>query len=89
MSIGDIVNLMRGGIIQVLMLILPALVVALVVGLIVALIQAVTSIQEQTLTFLPKLISIRMVGFFWSGWMFTELSGYTVDLFNMIPRLAR
>ena len=56
MSIGDIVNLMRGGIIQVLMLILPALVVALVVGLIVALFQAVTSIQEQTLTFLPKLI---------------------------------
>ena len=89
MSIGDIVNLMRGGIIQVLMLILPALVVALVVGLIVTLFQAVTSIQEQTLTFLPKLISILMVVFFLSGWMFTELSGYTVDLFNMIPRLAR
>lgn len=89
MSIGDIVNLMRGGIIQVLMLILPALVVALVVGLIVALFQAVTSIQEQTLTFFPKLISILMVVFFLSGWMFTELSGYTVDLFNMIPRLAR
>ena len=89
MSIGDIVNLMRGGIIQVLMLILPALVVALVVGLIVALFQAVTSIQEQTLTFLPKLISILMVVFFLSGWMFTELSGYTVDLFNMIPGLAR
>ena len=66
MSIGDIVNLMRGGIIQVLMLILPALVVALVVGLIVALFQAVTSIQEQTLTFLPKLISILMVVFFLS-----------------------
>ena len=89
MSIGDIVNLMRGGIIQVLMLILPALVVALVVGLIVALFQAVTSIQEQTLTFLPKLISILMVVVFLSGWMFTELSGYTVELFNMIPRLAR
>ena len=89
MRIGDIVNLMRGGIIQVLMLILPALVVALVVGLIVALFQAVTSIQEQTLTFLPKLISILMVVFFLSGWMFTELSGYTVELFNMIPRLAR
>ena len=89
MSIGDIVNLMRGGIIQVLMLILPALVVALVVGLIVALFQAVTSIQEQTLTFLPNLISILMVVFFLSGWRFTELSGYTVDLFNMIPRLAR
>ena len=89
MSIGDIVNLMRGGIIQVLMLILPALVVALVVGLIVALFQAVTSIQEQTLTILHKLIYILMVDFFLSGWMFTELSGYTVDLFNMIPRLAR
>lgn len=89
MSIGEIVNLMRGGIMQVLMLILPALVVALVVGLIVAIFQAVTSIQEQTLTFLPKLISILMVVFFLGGWMFTELGGYTVELFNMIPRLAR
>ncbi len=89
MGIGDITYLMRSGIIQIFMLILPALVVALVVGLIVAIFQAVTSIQEQTLTFLPKLISILVVIALLSGWMFQELSGYTIDLFNMIPRLSR
>ena len=89
MSIGDIVNLMRGGIIQVLMLILPALVVALVVGLIVALFQAVTSIQEQTLTFLPKLITILVVIALLGGWMFTNMGQYTVSLFSRIPDFAK
>ena len=54
MDIGQITNLMRAGIMQVLILIAPVLLAALIVGLIVAIFQATTSIQEQTLTFLPK-----------------------------------
>ena len=61
MSIGQIVSLMRDSIIQILILIAPPLGVALVIGLIVAIFQAVTSIQEQTLTFLPKLVGILLV----------------------------
>lgn len=89
MSIGQIVSLMRGGVIQILLLIAPPLGVALVIGLIVAIFQAVTSIQEQTLTFLPKLIGILLVISLLSGWMFSDLRNYTISLFQMIPQVAR
>ncbi|UKI54417.1 MAG: flagellar biosynthesis protein FliQ [Treponema sp.] len=89
LSIGQIVSLMRGGVIQILLLIAPPLGVALVIGLIVAIFQAVTSIQEQTLTFLPKLIGILLVISLLSGWMFSDLRNYTISLFQMIPQIAR
>jgi len=80
---------MRGGVIQILLLIAPPLGIALVIGLIVAIFQAVTSIQEQTLTFLPKLIGILLVISLLSGWMFSDLRNYTISLFQMIPQIAR
>lgn len=89
MSIGTIVNVMRSGIFQIFILILPVLSAALIIGLIVAIFQATTSIQEQTLTFLPKLIVILLVLTLLSGWMFSELRDYTVKLFEMIPELAK
>lgn len=89
MSTGELVNLIRVGIMQVFMMILPVLSAALIIGLVVAIFQATTSIQEQTLTFLPKLIVILAVIALLSGWMFTEMREYTVALFRMIPRIAR
>ena len=89
MSIGTIVNVMRSGIFQIFIMILPVLSAALIIGLIVAIFQATTSIQEQTLTFLPKLIIILLVLALLSGWMFSELRDYTVKLFEMIPELAK
>jgi len=80
---------MRDSVIQILLLIAPPLGVALVIGLIVAIFQAVTSIQEQTLTFLPKLIGILLVISLLSGWMFSDLRNYTVALFQMIPEIAK
>ena len=87
MSIGQIIQLMRGGIIEVFYLILPVLTAALVIGLIVAIFQAVTQIQEQTLTFLPKLIVILVVLALLSGWMFNHLREYTIPIFNMISKM--
>ena len=89
MSTGELVNLIRGGIMQIFMMILPVLSAALINGLVVAIFQATTSIQEQTLTFLPKLIVILAVIALLSGWMFTEMREYTIALFRMIPRIAR
>jgi flagellar biosynthetic protein FliQ len=89
MSIGEITSLLRGGILEVLFLAAPMLVSALVVGLVVAIFQATTSIQEQTLTFVPKLIAILLVLAFLGGWMFSSLGDYTVQLFRMIPAMAR
>jgi flagellar biosynthetic protein FliQ len=88
-SIGEITALLRGGILEVLLLAAPLLVSALVVGLVVAILQATTSIQEQTLTFVPKVIVILLVLGFLGGWMFSSLGDYTVQLFRMIPDMAR
>ncbi|MDR1030040.1 MAG: flagellar biosynthesis protein FliQ [Treponema sp.] len=89
MSIGAITALLRGGILQVLLLAAPLLFSALVVGLVVAILQATTSIQEQTLTFVPKIIAILVVLAFLGGWMFSSLGDYTIQLFRMIPAMAR
>ncbi|MEE3411571.1 MAG: flagellar biosynthesis protein FliQ [Treponema sp.] len=87
MDIGQITNLMRAGIMQVLILIAPVLGAALLVGLIVAIFQATTSIQEQTLTFLPKMLTILAVLALLGGWMFAELRDYTITLFRSISRM--
>lgn len=87
MSLGEITALLRGGILQVLYLAAPMLLTALVVGLVIAILQATTSIQEQTLTFVPKVIAILLVLGFLGGWMFRSLGNYTVNLFEMIPSM--
>ena len=89
MSVGEINNLMRGAVMQVIQAVLPVLVLALIVGLIVAIFQAVTSIQEQTLTFLPKLIVILLVIGLLGGFMFSNLGQYTITLFSRIPDFAK
>ena len=89
MSIGAITALLRGGILQVITLAGPLLFSALIVGLVVAILQATTSIQEQTLTFVPKVIAILAVLFFLGELGFTRLSDYTIELFSMIPDMVR
>ena len=61
------------------------LVVSLVVGLLVALFQAVTSIQEFTLTFLPKVVAIGLVLLFFGHWMLADAVTYTEHLYESIP----
>ena len=89
MSIGEITSLMRDGITEVLLLIAPPLILALIIGLVVAILQAITSIQEQTLTFLPKFLVILLVLAFLGGFMFSHLGEYTINLFKLIPDLAK
>ena len=89
MTIGQIISLMRGAVTQIITAIGPVLGMALIVGLIVAILQAVTSIQEQTLTFLPKLLVIILVLALFGGKTFSSLAEYTVALFNTIPNFAK
>ena len=67
----------------------PLLLSALTVGLIVAILQATTSIQEQTLTFVPKVAAILGVLFLLGGLGFSRLSEYTIELFRRIPDMVR
>jgi len=89
MSVGDITILLRQGILQVLLMAGPLLIPALVVGLIVAILQASTSIQEQTLTFVPKIVVILGMLALLGGWMLGSLGQYTTDLFMRIQDMAR
>jgi len=88
-SIGEVTTLLQQGVFEVLMMAAPLLLVALTVGLAVAILQATTSIQEQTLTFVPKILAILLVLAFLGGWMFSSLRDYTVQLFQRIPDMAR
>jgi len=89
MSVGDVSAILRQGVIQVLLMATPFLISALLIGLTVAILQATTSIQEQTLVFVPKVFVILLVLFLFGGAMFTTLGQYTIDLFRMIPEMAR
>ncbi len=89
MSAGEVNVLMRGAVVQILQMILPVLGLALIVGLVVAIFQAATSIQEQTLTFLPKFVVIILVIALLGGLAFTSFGQYTILLFNRIPDFAK
>jgi flagellar biosynthetic protein FliQ len=66
----------------------PLLLVGLAVGLIVSLFQAVTQIQEQTLSFIPKIIGVAVVIVVLGPWMLNQLVSYTQNLYLSIPSLS-
>ncbi|MBQ7359687.1 MAG: flagellar biosynthesis protein FliQ [Lachnospiraceae bacterium] len=59
---------------------LPVLLVSLIVGLLISIFQAVTSIQEQTLTFVPKIICVFLALIVFGQWMLTSMVEYTTEL---------
>ena len=66
----------------------PFLLAGLGVGLLVSIFQAATQIQEQTLSFIPKLIAAAVVVIVGGPWMMNEIVAYTRDLYLSIPSLA-
>jgi flagellar biosynthetic protein FliQ len=68
----------------------PILIPALIAGLILGMIQAATSINEQTLTFVPKLIVVAVCLAIFGGSIMVLISGFTTDVFNtMIPEIVK
>jgi flagellar biosynthetic protein FliQ len=72
-----------------LMLSAPMLIGALLVGVLVSIFQAVTQINEQTLSFIPKILVIIATLVIFSPWMMETMVTYTRDLFLSIPELVR
>lgn len=72
-----------------LMLAAPMLLGALVIGILVSIFQAVTQINEQTLSFIPKILVIIGALVIFSPWMMETMVTYTQDLFTNIPELIR
>lgn len=82
MTIQAVVEMMRNALFLILKVSLPVLLVSMIVGLIVSIFQTVTSIQEQTLTFVPKVIAIFVALMLMGNWMMTSLVEYTIQLWS-------
>lgn len=82
MTTEAVMDMMRGGLYTILETALPVLLVSMAIGLIVSIFQTVTSIQEQTLTFVPKLIGIFLTIMFLGGWMMNNMVEYATGLWT-------
>jgi len=66
---------------------LPALLLTLVIGIVVSIVQTITQIQEQSLTFVPKLLGVGAIVLLGGNWMLQELVGWVTRLWQSIPSL--
>lgn len=82
------VELLKGLMSHVLMIAGPLLLTGLCVGLTVSLFQAVTSLQEQTLTFVPKALAVSALLFLIMPWMVRTVMDYTVEIIEKMPAMA-
>ena len=88
MNASDLVMLSAETLYLVLLVSMPALLASLAVGLSIGILQAVTQVQEQTLTFVPKVVAVALVLVALGGWMTGELVRFTTELWTSIPRLV-
>ena len=89
MEIVDVTSYLIKALLLVLWLSLPPILVASVVGTLFSLLQALTQIQEQTLSFAVKLIAVALTIFFTARWIGGEIFNYTSALFDTFPMLVR
>ena len=82
MSINDVVQICNQGLYVICITAAPVLLVSLVVGLIVSIFQTVTSIQEQTLTFVPKVLAIFIAIIILGHWMLNKMTEYMIGLWS-------
>jgi flagellar biosynthetic protein FliQ len=89
MNIESAIELFRLTITQSLMLVGPLLATAMAIGLVVSLAQAVTSIHEQTLAFVPKLVGVAFVALISAHWLIRSLMEFTVSMVSRFPDVTR
>ena len=88
MNESQLMQMASGAMLMTAKLALPILLTSLVVGLTVSLIQSVTSIQEVTLTFVPKLAAVALILTFAGHWMLSQFMGYTEQLIGQAGSLV-
>ena len=87
MTLGSAAEILRSAVTELAIVAAPILIVSVVVGLIMAILQATTSIQEQTLSFVPKIAAILGVLLLLGPWLATSMIDYTRALFQSIGDL--
>ncbi|HVY97779.1 MAG TPA: flagellar biosynthesis protein FliQ [Solirubrobacterales bacterium] len=89
MNQDEVVKLAMDALMLALKVGMPLLLAGLVVGLVISVFQAVTQIQEMTLSFIPKLLAVALVLVVAGPWMLDQIVGYTSDLYHSIPGLVK
>lgn len=82
MTVDDVSQIIRSGLYTIIISAAPLLLISLVVGLIISIFQTVTSIQEQTLTFVPKILAVFATLMLVGHWIINNITTYTADLWN-------
>ena len=85
MTDADVLSIVSGALEIATKLAGPALLATLVIGVVVSVLQTITQIQEQTLTFVPKLIGVSAILLFGGSWMLRELVSWVTHLWGSIP----
>ncbi|MCP3925923.1 MAG: flagellar biosynthesis protein FliQ [Desulfobacterales bacterium] len=84
-----VVSFAKEGIMLTLLISAPMLLLGLIVGLIISIFQAVTSIQEMTLTFIPKILAVFLGLLFFAPWMLEKITSFTNNVITNIPFYIR
>lgn len=79
---GQVMDIAREALFLIIKVSAPLLLISLIVGLIVSIFQTITSIQEQTLTFVPKIIIVFLGMMLLGGWILENLSSFIVELWS-------
>ncbi len=82
-----VLDYMREALMMIIKVSIPILMTGLVVGLIISIFQTATSIQEQTLAFVPKIIAVFLAIIVFGSWILNMLCAYTIKLFSSFTRL--
>ena len=77
-----VLDIIRDALFMIIKVSMPILLTGLVVGLIVSIFQTATSIQEQTLAFIPKIVAVFLSIIIFGSWIMNVLSAYTTELFK-------
>lgn len=84
-----VVNFAQEAIKVTLLVSMPMLLLGLIVGVLISIFQAVTQIQEMTLTFVPKILIVMVALLYFSSWMLEQLMQFTMTTINQIPYYIR
>ena len=88
MTVDQSIDIVKNLMMLCLKVALPFLLSAMVIGLLVSFFQAITSLQEQTLTFVPKALVVVMVVMFLFPWVTNTMLDYTTEMFNLMSQMG-
>lgn len=86
---GQVLDIFRDALYTIIITAAPCLLVSLIVGLVISIFQTVTSIQEQTLTFVPKILCVFLTLMIGGSWILTQMTDFTSNLWSNFSTFIR